>query len=116
MLLGKLDQAVDRGLHVAAAGMWLDAGAQDFKIFSQVAASRARDWIARIRGKKTVASFQNCAGPSKTFRGKFRGQDSVLRGEAGMQPLGPRAIRQKLQGACGHAAGDARRRKAFALR
>ena len=50
---------------------------------------------------------ESCRGPAKTFGGQLRGQNSVLRGQARVQSLGPRALRQKFQGTSGHAAGDA---------
>ena len=66
---------------------------QDFKIFSQALRDELGLWFSGISGKKTVAAFENRAGGAKTFRGKIRGEDSVLRGEPRVQPLGPCAIR-----------------------
>ena len=107
ILRGKLDQSVDGSLHVTATRVGLDAGPHDFKILSQVLRNEVGLCLSRVRPQETVAAFENRGGSFKTLRGKIRGQDSVLRGESRVQPLGPCSIRQELQGTGGHAAGYA---------
>ena len=107
MLAHDGENGVDRTLHVAAAGVRFDGGVQDLEGLAETVGEALRNRVARVAVQKTVAAFQDSERPRESFGRQQRRVNAVLRRQAGMDSLGPRAIGQKLHRSGGHAARDA---------
>ena len=97
---------VNGALHIAAAGVRLDTGPQDFKRLPQTIEDFSGLGLVGIGFQEAVPSLEDGRGSSESLLGKSGCHDPVMSRPAGMEPLGPGSFRQILHAARGHAPCD----------
>ncbi len=98
--------SVDRSLHIPAAGVGLNGGAQDFVGISQARRQAFGDRVTRICMQKTITALENSPWTSKALGRQHGCLNAILRSQSRMDSLGPSAFRQKFHAPGGHAPGD----------
>src|ERR1700722_5358310 len=116
VLAQDVEHGVNRTLHVAATGVWFDGGVQDLKGLAEIGGEALWNRVSRVAVQKAVAAFQDSERPRESFGRQQRRMNAVLRRQAWMDSLGPRAIGQKLHRSGGHAARDSNGGKRLLLR
>ena len=102
---------VDRALHVAAAGVRLDAGAHELEPLRRPRRAASASGAVRSRRAGSRSVPRGCvAGARKPARRERGGVQAGGRRPAGMESLRPRAVGEELHRARRLAAGDRRAR------
>ena len=106
------EHRVDRRLGVAAAGVRFDRGVENLEILAQPGPDLLRVGLDAVGFEKPVPPFDHRPRSDEPVSCEERGVNAAERGPARVEPLGPRAVGQKLHAPRGLTARDAQRGRA----